>query len=256
MSIHRDIGRYTECSCCLPLSDNISVFIIRIKTKLQAFANILTSMSKVFDRDMFLFWIVALQFFLFPVKTEVCELTSDKDIQFTASQFFQSRQYCSLTGPRTTNARRITITGRLVDYPTHCENGINNANIEILHLRPNIHSICRELYHPNAHGYFNVTTTVVVPLNEEILLRVTALGYKTTVKQASLSSVGERSEDSMLNWQIALTTDARQIQSQQPMKSMVDDLISNMTLEEKLGQLNFAELSLNSSVEIIIDNVS
>ena len=205
---------------------------------------------------MFLFWILVLQSFIFPVKTEVCELTSNNNIKLTASQFFQSRQYCSLTGFPTTNTRRISITGRLVDYTTDCENGINNAAIEIIHLRQNIHSVCRELHHPNAHGYFNVTTTVVIPLNEEIVLRVTASGYKTTMKKVSLSSVEERSEELILNWQVALTVDKRQIQWQQRMKSMVDDLISNMTLDEKLGQLNLAELNLNSSSQIINYNVS
>ncbi len=207
---------------------------------------------------MFIFFILILQSFLFQVKTNVCELTSNDDLQLTKSQYFQSREFCSPTDIPTTNTRRISITGRLLDYTTNCEKNINNANIEIIHLRQNIHSICQELHHANAHGYFNLTTTVTTPLIEEILVRVTSLGYKTIVKEIPLSSSQERSKDLVLNWQIVLTVDMGEMRSheQQRMKSMVDDLISNMTLEEKLGQLNLASIGFDQTGPVVSQNVT
>jgi hypothetical protein len=207
---------------------------------------------------MFIWLILLLQSFVFQVKTDACELTTNERIELITSQFFQSRQFCSTVDIPTANTHRVSITGQLVDYTTNCKKSINNANIEIIHIRQNIHSICQEVHHPNAHGYFNLTTTVTTPLTEEILVRVTAFGYKTVVKQIPLSASQERSEDLVLNLQIVLTVDMEQIQTQQKqrMKSMVDDLISNMTLEEKLGQLNLALIGFNQAGPVVSQNVT
>jgi beta-glucosidase len=217
-------------------------------------------MRNLFNRDIFIFLIVLLQSFILQVKTDVCELTSNDRIELTTSQFFQSRQFCSTVDIPTANTHRISITGQLVDYTTDCKKNINNANIEIIHIRQNIQSICQELHHPNAHGYFNLTTTATTPLTEDILVRVTAFGYKTIVKEIPLSSSSsqERSKDLVLNLQIVLTVDMEQMQTQQQqrMKSMVDDLISNMTLEEKLGQLNLASIGFDQTGPVVSQNVT
>ncbi len=216
-------------------------------------------MRYLLHRDMFWFFILILQSSIFQVKTDICELTSNDGMQLISSQYYQSRQICSPTEFSTTNTHRIHITGQIVDYTTDCQKSINNANIEIIHLRQNIHSTCQELHRSNAHGYFNLTTTLTIPLTEKILIRITAPNYNTIVKEIALSSSSqERSKDLVADLQIALTVDNQQIQSekQQRMNSMINDLLSNMTLEEKLGQLNFAQVRLNGSGQIINQNVS
>jgi beta-glucosidase len=218
-------------------------------------------MRNLFNRDIFIFLIVLLQLFIYQVKTDLCEFPSTDDIQLTTSQYYQTRQFCGPTDFPTTNKRRISIIGRLVDYTSHCQNIINSANIELIHLRQNTHSICHELHHPNAHGHFNLTTTLTTPLTEEILVRVLAFGYKTIVKKISLSSSQEQSKDLVLNLQILLTTDMEPIQSerqlqQQEMNAFVSDLLSNMTLEEKLGQLNLASIGFDQTGPVVSQNVT
>ena len=144
-------------------------------------------MRSRFNKEFLFVFILLNELFIFPVYTNECELTSDDPIQFTKSQFFRSRQFCDPTFFLTADTRPIVVTGRLLDYKTDCQQSINNANIEIIHLRSNIHSICQELHHPNPHGYFNFTTTMKIPFTEQILLRVIAFGYKTILKQIPLS---------------------------------------------------------------------
>ncbi len=58
-----------------------------------------------------------------------------------------------------------------------------------------------------------------------------------------------------MNWQIVLTRDIKQSQSQhdERMKSIVDDLMANMTLDEKIGQLNLEDVGFNADGPIIDD---
>lgn len=196
--------------------------------------------------------------FIFPVYTNECELTSDDPIQFTKSQFFQSRQFCDPTTFLTADTRPIGITGRLLAYKTDCQQSINNANIEIIHLGSNIHSICQELHHPNAHGYFNFTSPVKIPLTEQILLRVTVFGYKTILKQIPLSLSPFKSNPIPYNLKIVMTEDTKQmpLQEQQRMNAFVNDLISNMTLGEKIGQLNLASVGFDVTGPVVSKNVT
>ena len=202
----------------------------------------------------FIFLTILLQIFVLQVRTNECELTSNDDIQLTENEFMQSGQLCKTSNFPTTNIARISITGRLVDYTTHCQKGISNANIEIIRRHSNRRSMCSDLHHSNSHGYFNITS-VLLHFNEEVFLRVTALGYKTIYKKIHLPLSYERSEEIMLNWQIVLTVDIKASQSQDDkrMKSIVDKLLSEMTLDEKIGQLNLEGVGFNADGPIISD---
>ncbi len=197
---------------------------------------------------------ILLQIFVLKVRTNECELESNDDIQFTANELIQSRKLCSTSNFPTTNKGRISITGRLVDYTTRCQKSISNANVEIIHMHSNRQSICSDLHYPNSDGYFNLNN-VVIYFNEEVFLRVTAPGYKTIYKKILLPLSYEQSEEIILNWQIVLTRDIKQSQSQydERMKSIVDDLMANMTLDEKIGQLNLEGVGFNADGPIIDD---
>jgi beta-glucosidase len=200
----------------------------------------------------FIFLTILLQSFVLPARTNQCELTSNDDIQLTENEFIQSRQLCSTSNLPTTNIHRISITSRLVDYTTRCQKSISNANVEIIHIHSKRRSMCSNLYHPNVHGYFNLTN-VIIHFNEEVFLRVTALGYKTIYKKILLPLPHERLEEIILNWQIVLTKDIKQSQTEddERMKSIIDDLMANMTLEEKLGQTNLRPVGFNDSGPIV-----
>jgi beta-glucosidase len=204
----------------------------------------------------FIFLTILLQFFVLQVQTNECELTSNDEIQLTANEFIQSRQLCNTLNFPPTNIRGISITGRLVDYTTRCQKGISNANVEILRRHSNRRSMCSDVHHSNSHGYFNLTN-VMIHFNEEVFLRVTALGYKTIYKKIRLPLSYERSEEMILNWQIVLTIDIKQSQSQhdERMKSIVDTLLSEMTLDEKIGQLNMEGVGFNADGPIISDDL-
>ncbi|CAF3583271.1 unnamed protein product [Rotaria sordida] len=184
---------------------------------------------------------------------EQCELTLNDDIQLTTNIFFQSRRFCSSYGFRAKNTHQIFISGRLVDYKSHCKRSINNANIEIIHVEPNFRSICHELNYPNSDGYFYLSTLVTIPLTEQLFLRVTSPDYETIIKEIILPS----SQNIILNWQIVLTPtiEPRQQQQQQQMNSMIDSLISQMTLDEKIGQLNLVTVGFDITGPIVSQNV-
>jgi hypothetical protein len=121
---------------------------------------------------------ILLQISVLQVRTNECELESNDDIQLTANEFIQSRKLCNTSNFPTANIRRKSITGHLVDYRTRCQKTISNANVEIIHIHSNRRSMCSDLYHPNAYGYFNLNN-VIIHFDEEIFLRVTAPGYKS-----------------------------------------------------------------------------
>ncbi|CAF1437226.1 unnamed protein product, partial [Didymodactylos carnosus] len=189
-------------------------------------------------------------------QTEECELTSNDHIQLTANEFIQSRQLCNTSSFSTTDIRRISINGHLVDYTTRCQKSISNANVEIIRIHSNSRSMCSDLHHSNSHGYFHLTN-VIIHSNEEIFLRVTALGYRTIYKRIRLPLSYERSQGTILDWQIVLTIDIKQRQSQhdERMKSIVDALLSEMTLDEKIGQLNLEGVGFNADGPIISDEL-
>ena len=202
----------------------------------------------------YIFLTILLQIFVLQVRANKCELTFNDGIKFTENEVIQSRRLCNTSDFLKTNAHRISIAGRLVDYTTRCQKSISNANIEIIRLHSNRLSMCSDLYHPNTHGYFNLTD-VIVHFNKEVFLRVTALGYKTIYKKIPLPSSYERLEEMILNWQIGLTTDieSSQLQPDERMKSVVDTLLSEMTLDEKIGQLNLEGIGFNADGPIISD---
>jgi beta-glucosidase len=206
--------------------------------------------------NIFIFLIGLIQLFVVQVQTDQCELTLNDEIQLITNTFLQSRQFCSSVNFPTKNTHRISISGHLVDYTTGCKNNINNANIEIIHLQPNIRSICHELHHPNSRGFFNLSTLVAIPSIEQTFLRVISPGYKTVFKEIILSSSQKQSKDIVLNWQLALTVDMEQIKPQQQrMSSIVDTLMSEMTLDEKIGQLNLVDVGFDITGPIVSQNV-
>jgi beta-glucosidase len=205
--------------------------------------------------NIFIFLIVLLQLCIFQVQTNQCELTVNDKIQITTNTYLQSRQFCSSLNFPIKNTRRIFISGRLLDFTTNCRKSINNANIEIIHLQPNIRSICHELYHSNSRGYFNLSTTVAISLTEQVFLRVISPGYEIIYKEIILPSSEKQSKDIVFNWQIVLTVDMELIKTEQHMSSIVDTLMSKMTLEEKIGQLNLATVGFDVTGPIISHNV-
>ncbi|CAF2475157.1 unnamed protein product [Rotaria sp. Silwood2] len=199
---------------------------------------------------------ILLQIFVLQVRTNECELTLNDEIQLTANDFIQSQQLCNTSNFSMTNRRRISITGRLLDYTTRCQKSISNANVEIIRIHSNPQLICSDLHHPNSHGYFNLTN-VILRFNEKVLLRVTSPGYKTIYKKIRLPLSYERSEEKVVNYQIVLTIDTKQNQSQhdERMKSIVDRLLCQMTLDEKIGQLNLLSINFNADGAGITDNL-
>ncbi|CAF1026578.1 unnamed protein product [Adineta steineri] len=201
----------------------------------------------------FIFLTILLQsFVLQQVRTNECELTSNDDIQLTANEFIKSRQLCNILNLPTTNKRQISITGRLVDYTTRCQKSISNANVEIIRIRLNHRSVCSNIYHSNSDGYFNLTN-LMIDFNEEVFLRLTAPTYKTIYKKIHFPLSYDQSVEMILNWKIVLSKDIKQSQSQddQRMKSIVDTLLSEMTLDEKIGQLNLEGVGFNADGPVI-----
>ena len=203
-----------------------------------------------------LFLTILLEIVVLQVRANECELTSNEDIELTASEFLQSRRLCHTLNFPTANMRRVSITGRLVDYTTRCQKSINTATIEIIHIHSNCRSTCSDLYHSNPHGYFNLTN-VIIHVDEEVFFRVTASGYDTIYKKIRLPLSNARSEEMILNWQIALekVINASQPPHDERMKSIVDTLLSEMTLDEKIGQLNLEGVGFNADGPIISDDL-
>ncbi|CAF4502294.1 unnamed protein product [Rotaria sp. Silwood2] len=202
--------------------------------------------------------IVFIHLFINQVQTEQCELTLNDDVQLTTSIFLQSRRFCGSYNFLTKNTHQIFISGRLVDYKSHCKRSIPNANIEIIHVQSSFRSICHELNHPNSRGYFNLSTSVTIPLTEQLFLRVTSPGYETIIKEINLPSSQKRPQTILLNWQIVLRPTKEQIKPQQQrqrMNSMIDSLMSQMTLDEKIGQLNLVTLGFDVTGPILSQNV-
>jgi hypothetical protein len=81
----------------------------------------------------FIFLAILLQIFVSQVRTNECELTSNDDVQLTANEFIQSRKLCNTLNFPTTNIRRISITGRLVDYTTRCQSQLLSLQQLISH---------------------------------------------------------------------------------------------------------------------------
>lgn len=215
-------------------------------------------MSRFNKREVLFVLIIFFELFIIPVYTNECQLASDDQIQFTTSQYFQSRQFCDPIGFPTIDAHQILITGRLVDYKSVCQQSITNANIELIHLQSNIHSICRELHHPNSNGYFNFTTLVKLSITEQLLLRITAFGYKTILKQISLSASSEESEEMAHNLKMIPMEETKPMRlgEEQRMNTFVNDLLSNMTLGEKIGQLNLASIGFDVTGPVVSKNVN
>ncbi|CAF4575672.1 unnamed protein product [Rotaria sp. Silwood1] len=191
-------------------------------------------------------------------QAEQCQLTLNDDVQLTTSTFLQSRHFCSSYNLLPKNTYQIFISGRIVDYKSRCKRSIANANIEIIHVQPSFRSICHELNHPNSRGYFNVSTSVAMPLTEQLFLRVTSPGYETITKEIILSSSQKRPQTIILKWQIVLMPTIEQIKpqkQQQRMNSRIDSLMSQMTLDEKIGQLNLVTLGFDVTGPILSQNV-
>ncbi|CAF1503993.1 unnamed protein product [Adineta ricciae] len=178
----------------------------------------------------FLFLSIVVQTFVLQARTNECQLTPNDDTVFQQIPI--------------KTARRMTITGRLLDYTTHCQKSINNAKIEIICLQLNHRSVCSDVHYTDSRGYFNLTTD----FKQEMFLRVTAQSYQTIHKRIPIPSDHHPSEEIVLDWQIVLTT---KVDSNQRMKSIVDKLLSEMTLDEKIGQLNLEGVGFNNDGPII-----
>ena len=210
------------------------------------------------NMNVLILFIALLQLSIAQVQTNECVLTSNDDIQLTTDQFFQSRQLCTTSNFPVKNVHRVAITGRLVDYVARCKKSINHANIEIIHVQSNSRQICYELYHPNPYGYFNLSSIVRTPFTKQIILRVTTPGYKTVQKEIPVPLSQERLGDTVLNWQIALTVDRGEVQpvNVERMNSVVDTLLSEMTIDEKIGQLNLVAVGFDTTGPIVSQNVT
>ncbi|CAF5203840.1 unnamed protein product, partial [Rotaria magnacalcarata] len=202
---------------------------------------------------------ILLQLSVNHIQAEQCVLTLNDEIQLTSSIFLQSRRYCSSFNFLPTKTHRIIISGRLVDYTGRCKRTIPDANIEIIHTQPDFRSICHELHHPNSRGYFNLTTSITSPLTEQLFLRVTSPGYETILKEIVIQSSQKQIQDIILDWHLVLMPSIEQIQLQQQQKqrmsSTIDSLMSQMTLDEKIGQLNLVSIGFDITGPIVSENV-
>ncbi|CAF1113695.1 unnamed protein product [Adineta steineri] len=209
--------------------------------------------------NKFLFLIFSFQLFITQIYTEQCELTLNDETQLTFNTFLQAKKFCSSTSLPTKNTRRIILTGRLVDYTTRCKRSITDANIEIIHIQSDLRSVCHELHHPDSHGSYTLSTFVTIPSTEQLFLRITSPGYETILKEIIIPSSQKRQKNIILKWQIALTPSQEQIETYQQqqgrMDSTIDDLMSRMTLEEKIGQLNLVTVGFDVTGPIVSENV-
>lgn len=209
--------------------------------------------------NTFLFVGVFFYVFLSQIQAEQCELTFSDEVQLTTTTLLQSRHFCSSYNFLPRKTHRIIITGHLLDYRTACKQSIKNANIEIIHVQPNFQSFCHELHHPNSRGYFNITTLHTTTLTEQLFLRVSAPGYETILKEIVLLPSKKYSRDIILTWQIVLLQIPKhtesEIQRQPRMNSLVDSLLSQMTLDEKIGQLNLPSLGFDITGPLLSENV-
>lgn len=205
------------------------------------------------------FIIAIFHLFIIQIQGERCDLASSDVLQVTAKALLQSSQYCSSLNFLPTKTHRILVSGRLVDYTSECKRSINEANIEVIHVQPDFRSICHELHHPDANGYFDFTTFVTVTLTEQLFLRITAFGYETVLKKIMLPSSQSQTQDIIVDWHVAMTPSVEQIKLQQEresrMNSLIDTLMANMTLDEKIGQLNLVSIGVDITGPIISQNV-
>ncbi|CAF4353718.1 unnamed protein product, partial [Adineta steineri] len=145
------------------------------------------------------------------------------------------------------------------DYTTRCKRSITDANIEIIHIQSDLRSVCHELHHPDSRGSYTLSTFVTIPSTEQLFLRITSPGYETILKEIIIPSSEKRQKNIILKWQIALTPSQEQIQTYQQqqgrMDSTIDDLMSKMTLEEKIGQLNLVTVGFDVTGPIVSENV-
>jgi beta-glucosidase len=228
------------------------------KKKIKAHKYFLFVLKDLINMNNFIFFILFFQLLIIQVRTEQCELTLNDEVKLTTGRLFQSQQFCSSSSLPTKNTRRIFISGRLVDFTTRCKRRITNASIEIIHIQPGSRSVCHELHHPNSRGYFNLSTSITTPFTEQLFIRVTSPGYKTIIKEIYLPSSQKRAKDIILKWQIVLTVSIDEItpqQQQQRMNSVVDSLMAQMTLDEKIGQLNLVTVGFDVTGPIVSENV-
>ena len=207
--------------------------------------------------------IVLFQLFVNRIQTKQCELTLNDDVPMITNALYQSRHFCSSINFFPIDTSRIFISGYLVDYTSHCKQSIIDANIEIIHLQPSFRAICHEVYHPNSYGYYNLSISVKIPLTERLFLRIAAFGYETVIKEINLPLLQQHSEEIVFNWQIVLISNIEKIkillqqqQQQQHMNSFIDSLMSQMTLDEKIGQLNLVTVGFDITGPIINQNVN
>ncbi|CAF1210193.1 unnamed protein product [Adineta ricciae] len=202
-----------------------------------------------------LFVLVLLQISISSARTNKCELISNDNIQLTENKLTQSRKLCNPSEFPMNNIRQISITGRLVDYTTNCQKSINNATIEIIYVHLNRRYKCSKLHYPNVYGSFN-SSNLKIHSDEEIFIRITAPGYEIVDKKIEIPLSYQQFNEINFYWQIGLTTAKIQTEStqNQRMKSIVDDLLAEMTLGEKIGQLNLEGFSFNDDGPIITDD--
>ena len=201
--------------------------------------------------------IVFLQCSIVGTQANKCEPTVSDTVELTTASFLESKHLCSSRAIAIEDTGRIIVSGRLLSYASRCQSNITKATIEILHLRPNFRSVCHELHHPNADGSYYISTSLKISPTEQIFLRVTALGFGTILKEILLGSLLKPPKEIILNWQLILVPHPVSMQAppQPSMQSFVDSLISQMTLEEKIGQLNLVSVGFDVTGPIVSQNV-
>ena len=216
----------------------------------------------VVNMNLFIFFCLFVQFSIIQVRTDECELTSnDADVHLPTKTVLQSRQFCSETRFPSRNTRQIIISGRLVDYTARCKRGISQADIEIIHGQSGFHPICRELHHPNSRGFYNLSTVIVTPFTGQLYIRVTSPGYETVLKRVPISLSSQKKRKTIvLQLKLTMVRSEAQIEQQQDqqtqrMNSIVDTLMSQMTIEEKIGQLNLVTVGFDVTGPIVSENV-
>ena len=207
--------------------------------------------------NFFIVCVVLLQHSTVQIQAQKCEPTVSDSIEPTTVSLLRSKHLCTSQKISTEDTGRIIVSGRLINFRDRCQSNISEATIEIIHYRPSFRSICHELHYPNKNGYYHISTSIKISSTEQIFLRVTAPGFGTILKEIIIGALLKPLKEIILNWQLVLVPnlDFTHVPPQQTMQSVVDSLMSQMTLEEKIGQLNLVSVGFDVTGPIVSQNV-
>ena len=192
-------------------------------------------------------------------QVDYCVLSSNSLTDFDSILQLRVNQTCSeISVARNPNFDRLIFSGQLWDYQTHCRHSISNAIIEIIHLTHDQQLICYEKLYSDHQGIFQVNTSRIFAIRERIFLRISAANYNIVVKEidSQLILKYSRTINTRLDFVLTIADESMELETvQNKMSKFIDQLMAQMTLKEKIGQLNLPSVGFDVTGPVISQNV-